>query len=584
MSKFKNMLKISVIKFSKMEKNLRENIKKVLTTSQQKMNLNKIQKIMSKDAILANKGKIAIVAGATVLLITGGLTLTSVPELDNETSQILSTSLVSTASGYDVYFENYLVGSVENAEEVDQLLSEVIGQLNMKNNQVYALPNALEVKTSYDQSADLLDNEAFKTALYKTLERNIDELLVQAFVIEVENGTQVTLDNLEDVKHALTRVTSQYLPEDETYEVTEVDINNDASDAIVIEKVEDAEELALATAQPKIARTSGSGDEAYMSASIEPSPGIENEEVMDETVPDEGVQEVGFVDAVKVSTVFVKQDNIETVDVAVDTLMDFEEEQVIYNIQSGDFPGKIAEDHGMGLSELYALNPDLEENANKIQIGQEITITQPDPNLSVETKERITFEETFETEPLYEYDDTQYTTYSRVKDEGSSGVKEITANIVKVDGIEVDKVIVNELVVEDPTPKVIVKGTLTPPQFINPVPSGTFTSGYGYRWGSMHYGIDLAAPYGNNVRASASGTVEHAGWMSGYGYLVIINHGNGYKTYYGHNSNLYVYVGQYVEQGDAIAAIGSTGNSTGNHCHFEIRYYGEFKNPANYIY
>lgn len=584
MSKLKNMLKISVIKFSKMEKNLRENIKKVLTTSQQKMNLNKIQKIISKDAILANKGKIAIVAGTTVLLITGGLTLTSIPELDNEASQILSTSLVSTASGYDVYFENYLVGSVEDAEEVDQILSDVIGQLNMENNQVYALPNALEVKTSYDQSAVLLDKEAFKTALYKTLQRNIDELLVQAFVIEVENGTQVTLDNLDDVKDALTKVTSQYLPEDESYEVTEVDINNEASDAIVIEKVEDAEVLALATAQPKVARTSGSGDEDYMSASVEPSLSIESEEVIEDTKPEEGVQEVGFVDAVKVSTVFVEQESIETVDLAVETLMDFEEEQVIYNIQSGDYPGKIAEDHGMGLSELYALNPGLEDNANKIQVGQEITITQPDPNLSVETKELITFEETFDTEPLYEYDDTQYTTYSRVKDEGSNGVKEITANIVKVDGKEVDKEIVNELVVEDPTPKVIVKGTLTPPQFINPVPSGTLTSSYGYRWGSMHYGLDLAASYGNNVRASASGTVEHAGWMSGYGYLVIINHGNGYKTYYGHNSELYVYVGQYVEQGEAIAAIGSTGNSTGNHCHFEIRYYGEFKNPANYIY
>ena len=71
--------------------------------------------------------------------------------------------------------------------------------------------------------------------------------------------------------------------------------------------------------------------------------------------------------------------------------------------------------------------------------------------------------------------------------------------------------------------------------------------------------------------------------MSGYGYLVRINHGNGYETYYGHNSSLTVSVGQKVYKGQQIARVGSTGNSTGNHCHFEVRYNGVAKNPLNYL-
>ena len=71
--------------------------------------------------------------------------------------------------------------------------------------------------------------------------------------------------------------------------------------------------------------------------------------------------------------------------------------------------------------------------------------------------------------------------------------------------------------------------------------------------------------------------------MSGYGYLVRISHGNGYETYYGHNSRLLVSVGQKVYKGQQIAKVGSTGNSTGNHCHFEVRYNGVAKNPLNYL-
>lgn len=99
-----------------------------------------------------------------------------------------------------------------------------------------------------------------------------------------------------------------------------------------------------------------------------------------------------------------------------------------------------------------------------------------------------------------------------------------------------------------------------------------------------HKGIDIAATRGTPILAAASGTVTFAGWSSGYGYLVKIDHGSGVETYYGHCSKLYVSAGDTVEAGDKIAAVGSTGNSTGNHLHFEIRLNGAQVNPQKYVY
>ena len=104
---------------------------------------------------------------------------------------------------------------------------------------------------------------------------------------------------------------------------------------------------------------------------------------------------------------------------------------------------------------------------------------------------------------------------------------------------------------------------------------------YGYE--KMHYGVDLAGIKGTPIYAADGGKVTYAGWMSGYGYLVKIDHQNGYVTYYGHCSKLLVKVGDKVPKGTQIAKIGSTGTATGNCLHFEVRYKGVAKNPLNYL-
>jgi murein DD-endopeptidase MepM/ murein hydrolase activator NlpD len=195
-----------------------------------------------------------------------------------------------------------------------------------------------------------------------------------------------------------------------------------------------------------------------------------------------------------------------------------------------------------------------------------------------------------------EYTDSSdlYKGDEKVTSAGQYGAADVVANVTYVNGEETERTVLSSVTLQDPVTEQRVRGTKERPTWL---PTGTFrwptsgriTSTFGGRkspggiGSTNHKGIDIAAAKGTPVYAADGGTVTYAGWMSGYGYLVRINHGNGYETYYGHNSALTVSVGEHVYKGQQIAKVGSTGNSTGNHCHFEIRYNGVAKNPLNYL-
>jgi murein DD-endopeptidase MepM/ murein hydrolase activator NlpD len=112
---------------------------------------------------------------------------------------------------------------------------------------------------------------------------------------------------------------------------------------------------------------------------------------------------------------------------------------------------------------------------------------------------------------------------------------------------------------------------------------GVVVSGFGMRWGRMHEGIDIGCAYGTPNRAAAAGTVIYSGWLGGYGNLVVVDHGNGLSTAYAHASSLLVAVGQAVSQGETVSLVGSTGNSSGPHLHFEVRVNGQAVDPLLYL-
>jgi len=138
-------------------------------------------------------------------------------------------------------------------------------------------------------------------------------------------------------------------------------------------------------------------------------------------------------------------------------------------------------------------------------------------------------------------------------------------------------------------PKTTAKPKATPsprPSWVNPMPAGSTTSCYGSRWGSLHAGVDLAAPANTPVRAAGAGTVVDAGWISsGYGISVVVDHGNGYLTHYAHLNSNSVGVGTRVAAGEVIGREGSTGDSSGPHLHFEVHQGGMWNqiDPAPFM-
>lgn len=142
-------------------------------------------------------------------------------------------------------------------------------------------------------------------------------------------------------------------------------------------------------------------------------------------------------------------------------------------------------------------------------------------------------------------------------------------------------------VMENDSPKLVLLSTDTSFKInrtrFNIPTKGVVSSEYGYRWNGFHKGIDIAANKGVGIYAAASGVVEYASELDTYGLMVKINHENGYETIYAHCSKILIKIGDVISRGDKIAEVGNTGNSTGNHLHFEVIQNGERRDPRNYF-
>jgi len=224
------------------------------------------------------------------------------------------------------------------------------------------------------------------------------------------------------------------------------------------------------------------------------------------------------------------------------------------------------------------------------QLGQLVN------SLKVRTVSTVTTESAVKYSTKTVYTSTKERGYEKIKTKGVKGVKSETAVVETINGKETAKTVIARKVIKQPVQKVVVKGTASSyakatatanarsQGFIHPMNRGDIKQVSAY-WGDGrgHQAMDFSGNVGKPIFASKGGRVVEAGWDGAYGYMVVIDHGKGYKTRYAHASALCVKRGQLVTQGQQIAKLGNTGRSTGPHLHFEVIKNGVRVNPAPYI-
>ena len=296
---------------------------------------------------------------------------------------------------------------------------------------------------------------------------------------------------------------------------------------------------------------------------------------------------IGFAEEIEIVPYSTSLSNVTSMNSAYKKIKNGGQQAETYTVKSGDTISGICSKLGITLKELKSMNPGLDENA-MLHIGDKFTILEEVPLLTVETIEVATYAQSIDYDTEYRESSSYYEGTQVVTRAGVKGKERVTARLTKHNGKVVERDILKRKTITEPVTRIVTKGTKpVPPKkgtgtFIRPVNVAVY-SGYGWRWGRMHYGIDLSCSTGTPIYASDGGTVTFSGWNGNYGYCIKIDHGGGYTTLYAHNSANYVSVGEKVYQGQHIAAVGNTGRSTGPHCHFEIKLHGVNVNPSNYV-
>lgn len=308
-----------------------------------------------------------------------------------------------------------------------------------------------------------------------------------------------------------------------------------------------------------------------------------------DNVCDAELLDIEIIEEIHLTVDLADETDIMSVESAVEEITKLKETPQTYTVVSGDVPSIIAETNNMTLQELYTYNPELEDNATCLQIGDALIVMVPEPELTLKILEMDLYNTAIPKSYVRQTDSNYYVGTNKTLEYGADGVKEVTSTVEKVNGNVISRSIQGERTLQEPVNAVILTGTKSlPPKgsigtFISPLVEYALSSNFGPRWNRQHRGIDMAANTGTSVRASDGGVVSYSGWSGSYGYLVEIDHGNGIKTRYAHNSQLLVTVGQQVSQYQEISKVGNTGNSTGPHLHFEILIEDIPVNPLDYL-
>lgn len=471
--------------------------------------------------------------------------------------------LSETKEGYyAVVLNGEKLGAVSDVEIVDDAYLTARLIIENENDASVYIDYDLNVYEEDKLYGKKLDKDELSEKIYNVLRESSVEVKEKAYVVNIE-GFTVTLGSKDEVVELLNSAKNKY---DQNSEFTTLLTDNSGSRFSYI-SYEFVKIDTESKDNPLVLASEYRTDEVTEKKAVEKKDGLIG---------------IDFAEDIEIVETYVSASQINSLDEAIELVTKEKEENKIYEVAEGDTLSGISKQFGLTLEELLAINPDFSEEVY-IQIGDRINVTVPEPELSVVVNNQETYQETYNLPVEYVNNDSKYTTYSNVLNEGSEGYREVVADITYVNGLEKSRTIISENIVNQPTARVVEVGTITPPTFIKPLSGGRFTSGFGARWGSFHYGLDWGCSTGTAIVASCGGTVVQAGWQGSYGYCVTISHGNGMQTKYAHLSKVLVSSGENVQQGSLIGRSGNTGNSTGPHLHFEIIVNGTRVNPFSYL-
>ncbi len=521
-------------------------------------------------------------------MITCGCMLLGVP--------LIGSGFGSGDSYYEVTLAGKTVGSVKNPSVVENAYLQARARISRETDGLVLADVEYELDKVPKIFGSTMDSDTLSDAFYKELTQIVAKAKKKAYLMKINEFT-VTLGSYQDVMDVLYATKDRFDTDNEF----QINIVSDAARELNVYTVEvskqnTAEETAAEVA--KLGGIAGVGEACAGIGEYDVSQAVESvitktvteEDVAEENAADnaeqqvegDGLRSVDFAEKVEIAEAYVSADEITPTDEAIDLVTKDTAKNEIYEVRSGDTLSVIANSNGLRVAEVLALNEGMSENT-VLHEGDEIIITVPEPELSVETVEESTYQEEYYAEVQYIDNDEWYTTKTEVRQEEQAGYHEVTALITKKNGAEENRDVISETVLQEPVPKIVERGTQTPPTYVKPISGGRFTSGFKRRWGRMHKGVDWACPIGTAVMASCGGTVVQAGWFSGYGNCITIRHPDGKQTRYGHLSKILVSSGQKVTQGQKIALSGNTGRSTGPHVHFEIIINGSQVNPLPYL-
>ena len=476
-----------------------------------------------------------------------------------------------------IFINGNAVGVVSDTADVEGMIREARKRIASTSDQLVLINCDIRTNARTDVFTKLDDEETVINNIYNVFSDNVLKTKEPVYEVKINEFT-VNLRTADEVHQLLIDAKKRYDEED--------DFNVDLI-------LDPTRELNVLTASVK--RTSELEDDEEFAF---PKAGFfsKADRLFNEALKQDvsqfhfGVKDLDFAENVEVVKTYADPDKISTLEEAKELVTKEQEKSKIYEVAAGDSLSVIAQKNQMTIDDIIALNSETIPNISAtIRPGDEIRVSSPEPELSVRRMEEVYYEETYNKPVEYIDNDNWFTNESKVVTEPVDGFRKVVADITYKNDSEESRDIIYEDVVVEAVAKVVERGTKVPPTYLKPISGGRLTSGFGRRKApkrgasTYHKGIDWATPVGTAVAASSGGTVVRAGWGSGYGYVVMIQHPDGKQTRYGHLSKILVKNGQTVKQGQKIALSGNTGVSTGPHIHFEILVNGVQVNPLNYM-